>query len=545
MGSNGKRLLKAAVLVASLGAVTQPLPTFAGQTSAAQDVLTYHGDSARTGWNANERVLTTSNVRQSAFGLLHTVHVDGRVDAQPLVVTRQRIARAGMHDVVYVATENDSVYAIDADSGAILWTRSLGAPVPDSVKDGDDNVYPVVGILGTPVIDRSREALFVVADTLEAGMDTFTIHSLGLRSGADLVKPVVVAISAELSNGTTWTFDPRYQLQRPGLAAAGGSVYVAFGSNGDIDPTKSRGAIVRYDEGTLARLDVAVTNRLAERREAYYLSSIWQSGYAPAVDANGDLLLSTGNSNPDRHTYAGPYNHPEGVLKISSDLSTLLTSFTPSNYFTLDEDDADVGSGGTLVVPDQPGKYPHLVVAGGKDGRTFLLNGDDLGGYTKGGPDRVLAEADEGNCWCGPGYFVGSDAAPRVVTGGSSGVTAWKLLTGNQAPVLALDSTTGSAAVQGLPDDGGVIPSISSNGTTAGTAIAWYVRRPETSSDSEPGTPVTLYAYDAMNLTRQLYFAKAGTWRHAYNSNANLVPTVANGKVYVASEKRLEIFGLH
>ncbi len=117
-------------------------------------------------------------------------------------------------------------------------------------------------------------------------------------------------------------------------------------------------------------------------------------------------------------------------------------------------------------------------------------------------------------------------------------------MTGDQAPALMLDSTTGSSAVQGLPDDGGVIPAISSNGTAAGTAVAWYVRRPETTSDKEPGTPVTLYAYDAMNLSRQLFFETAGTWRHAANSNANLVPTIANGKVYVASEKRLEIFGL-
>jgi outer membrane protein assembly factor BamB len=508
-------------------------------------VLTYHNDSGRTGWNPNERVLTTSNVRASSFGLLHTVHLDGRVDAQPLIVTRQPIARGRLHDVAYVATEQNSVYAIDANSGAVLWSRNLGTPVPDSVKDGDDNVYPVVGILGTPVIDRSRGALFVVADSLEGSADTFTLHALALRTGLDVTAPTVVTVSAPLSNGATWTFDPRFQLQRAGLAASAGSVYVPFGSNGDIDYTKARGTIVRYDEGTLARLDAAVTNRLAERREAYYLSSIWQSGYAPAVDPEGNLLLSTGNSNPDRRTYAGSYNHPEGVLKISADLSTLLTSFTPSDYFTLDEDDSDVGSGGTLVVPDQPGKYPHLVVAGGKDGRTFLLDGDDLGGYTKGGPDRVLAEAEEGGCWCGPAYFVGDDAVPRIVTGGSEGVTAWKLVTGEQRPALALDSTTGSAAVEGLPDDGGVIPSISSDGTTAGTAIAWFVRRPQTTSDSEPGTPVTLYAYDAMNLSRQLFFAKAGTWRHAYNSNANLVPTIANGKVYVASEKRLEIFGLH
>jgi hypothetical protein len=539
-----RRLVLTGPLLALLAGAAQVSAASVAPAVAAQDVLTYHGDSGRTGWNANERILTTSSVRPHAFGRLHDVPVDGRVDAQPLVVTKQAIAGGGVHDVVYVATENDSVYAIDANDGTVLWMRNLGTPVPDSDKDGDDNVYPVVGILGTPVIDRSRNAIYLVADTLDGTVDNYVVHALSLDAGADKVQPVTVAISAPLGDGRTWTFGPRYQLQRSGLAADGTSLYVPFGSNSDIDPDKARGTIVRYDKRTLARLDVAITDRLDERREAFYLSSIWQSGYAPALDASGNLFVSTGNSNPDVRSFNPAFNHPEGVLKISPDLKTLLSSFTPSNYFTLDEDNSDVGSGGTMVVPDQPGAHPHLVVAGGKDGRAFLLDGDNLGGYTHGGPDDVLDVVSQGSCWCGPAYFVGSDGLPRVVTGGSNGVIAWRISTADRTPALMLDSTTGSSAVQGLPDDGGVIPAISSNGTEAGTAIAWYVRRPQTTSNAEPGTPVTLYAYDAMNLSRQLYFATAGSWRHAANSNANLVPTIANGKVYVASEKRLEIFGL-
>jgi hypothetical protein len=540
-----RRLVLTGPLVVLLaGAAQASAASVSAPPSGAQDVLTYHDDSGRTGWNSNERVLTTANVRPRAFGRLHDVAVDGRVDAQPLIVTKQTIAGGGVHDVAYVATENDSVYAIDANDGTVLWMRNLGAPVPDSYKDGDDNVYPVVGILGTPVIDRSRNAIYLVADTLVGTVDSYMVHALSLDAGADLVKPVTVAITAPLGDGKTWTFGSRYQLQRAGLAADGTSLYVPFGSNSDIDPDKARGTIVRYDKRTLARLDVAVTDRLDERREAFYLSSIWQSGYAPALDTSGDMFVSTGNSNPDLRSFDPAYNHPEGVLKISNDLTTLLSSFTPSNYFTLDEDNSDVGSGGTMVVPAQAGAYPNLVVAGGKDGRAFLLNGDNLGGYTRGGPDKVLDIVDQGGCWCGPAYFVGSDGVPRVVTGGSNGVIAWRISTAGRTPALMLDSTTGSSAVQGLPDNGGVIPAISSNGTEAGTAVAWYVRRPQTTSNGAKGTPVTLYAYDAMNLSRQLYFATAGSWRHAANSNANLVPTIANGKVYVASEKRLEIFGL-
>ncbi len=251
-----RRLVLTGALAALLAVTGQA--SFASALPAGnreQDVLTYHGDSARTGWNQNEHILTTSNVRHGAFGRLHAVRLDGRVDAQPLVVAKQAIAGAGVHNVVYVATENDSVYAVDAGDGSVLWTRSLGTPVPDSYKDGDDNVYPVVGILGTPVIDRARGDLYVVADTLVGTTDAYVVHALALTSGQDEVAPVTVAISAPLSNGQTWTFSPRYQLQRSGLAADGTSLYVPFGSNSDIDPDKARGTIVRYDKRTLARLE--------------------------------------------------------------------------------------------------------------------------------------------------------------------------------------------------------------------------------------------------------------------------------------------------
>lgn len=171
------------------------------------------------------------------------------------------------------------------------------------------------------------------------------------------------------------------------------------------------------------------------------------------------------------------------------------------------------------------------------------MNRDNLGGYNQGGSDNVLQEVNEGGCWCGPAYFVGGDGNPYVVTGGGNGVTAWQLQL-NGTPQLVQESTTGSGPLNGLPDGGGSIPVISSNGTTAGTAIAWFVQKPQTSSDSDPGTPVTLRAFDASNLSSQLFSAQAGTFTHAVNSNANIVPTVANGKVYIASNKQLNIFGL-
>jgi outer membrane protein assembly factor BamB len=511
-----------------------------------QDVVTYHGDTSRTGWASNETVLTPASIANGAFGLLQTVPLDGRVDAEPLVILQEAISGQGTHNVVYVATENNSLYALDADTGATLWVRNFGPSVPDSYKNGDDNVYPVMGILSTPTIDRTANTLYVVPDTFESGVDVFRLHAIALDTGADLVTPVVLQAQGQLKDGSTWTFNPQFHLQRPGLLEANGSIYVTFGSTGDSVPSESRGLILRYDATTLAPLNSQLTDKESEKRKnplPYYLSSIWQSGYGPAVDETGNVLFSTGNSDYNKPSYEKMYNRPDSIVEFSADLSTLVQSFTPSNYFELDQADVDLGSGGTLVIPAQPGPVPHLAVGGGKDGRAFLVNRDDFGGYTKGGPDKVLQSVNMGGCWCGPAYFVGSDGTPRVVTGGGNGATIWTLSSGSR-PHLTQESTTGSGVVQGLPDGGGVIPVISSNGTTAGTGLLWFVQRPQSSSDKNPGTPVTLWAFDVTQLSKSLVSLQAGTWTHAVNSNANIVPTVANGKVYVASNEQLQIFGL-
>jgi hypothetical protein len=512
-------------------------------TSTPQDVLTYHGDNLRTGWFSSETQLTPANVNAASFGLLETVTLDGRVDAEPLVALGQTITGQGVHDVVYAATENNSVYALDAASGAVLWQRNLGTPVPYQYKDGDDNVFPVMGILGTPVIDRTAGAIYLVADVYTGTVDYFLLHALSLASGKDLVKPVAVEFSLTIANGTKWQFNPKYQLQRAGLLEANGSIYVTFGSNGDIDPSISRGSIVAYDSSTLKSQYADINDRLSISSNPYYLSSIWQSGYAPAADAGGDIYFSTGNSDPHQPSYSASFNKPESAVRLSGDLGAVISSFTPTNYFNLDGGDVDLGSGGMLLLPDQLGSDPHLAVAGGKDGRAFLLDRDNMGGYTKDGPNNVLQTVNMGPCWCGPAYYVGSDGTPRVVTGGGNGVTSWKLTT-SPATQLALEASTSSSVVGGLPDNGGVIPVVSSNGTTSNSAIVWFVERPASSSDQDPGTPITLWAFAASNLAQPLVSIAAGTWTHAVNSNANLVPTVANGRVYVASNQQLQIFGL-
>jgi hypothetical protein len=535
----------AAIFALWLCAVSPAVSQNAAQPSAGtpQDVLTYHVDTNRTGWFSSETVLTPSNVNASSFGLLVTVPLDGRVDAEPLVALGQTIAGQGVHDVVYAVTENDSVYALDAETGAVLWQRSLGTPVPYQYKDGDDNVFPVMGILGTPVIDRTAGALYLVADVYTGTVDYFLLHAISLSSGKDLVTPVHIQFAQPLSDGTKWQFNPKYQLQRAGLLESNGSIYVTFGSNGDIVPSISRGSIVAYNSSTLQPQHADLTDKLSLASNPYYLSSIWQSGYGPAADARGDIYFSTGNSDPSHASYSPSFNRPESVVRLSGDLGAVLASFTPFNYFSLDGGDVDLGSGGMLLLPDQLGSYPHLAVAGGKDGRAFLIDRDNMGGYTPGGPDKVLQTVTQGSCWCGPSYYVGSDGTPRVVTGGGNGVTSWKLAT-SPATQLVFEASTSSSVVNGLPDNGGVMPVISSNGTAANSAIIWFVQRPASSSDQDPGTPVTLKAFAASNLAQPLVSITAGTWTHAVNSNANLVPTVANGRVYVASNQQLQIFGL-
>src|SRR5215469_10830448 len=211
-------------------------------TNSPQDVLTYHNDNYRTGWFSAETQLTPANVNSSSFGLQAVVRLDGRIDAEPLFVSGQTIQGQGVHDVVYVATETNSVYAIDAANGAILWHMQFGIPVPYSYKNYDDNVYPVMGILSTPVIDRTAGVMYFVNDTMSGG-ENFRLHAISLSTGHDVMPPTVIQSSTTLSDGTQWNFESRYQLQRPGLLEANGSIYVTFGSNGDIVWGQSRGVI--------------------------------------------------------------------------------------------------------------------------------------------------------------------------------------------------------------------------------------------------------------------------------------------------------------
>ncbi len=501
-------------------------------------VLTYHGDNLRTGWDRRETSLNTTNVQAGSFGLLASVPLDDQVDAQPLVAPNQTIsggASPGMHDVVYVASESDSVYAIDAHSGAVLLKRTLGSPIPQAqLPGGCVNNGPNVGIGSTPVIDRGTNTLYLIADTFESGHAVFRIHALDLRTLLDKIAPVVVAATRPLSNGTTYTFSADVERQRAALLESGSNVYAAFASYCDQSANVSRGLILGWQAGTLAPLATKdLTDSDATSSQTYFLSAIWMSGAGLASDESGSIFLSTGNSDASSYD-EGAHDIQESIIRVSPDLATLQSYFTPSNYANLDNTDDDIGSGGVLLVPYQnAGTIHRIALAAGKDGRLFILNREALGGYAA-STNHVLDTVSMGGCFCAESFFVGSDGVPRIVTSGNSQITSWRLQT---TPSVALFQESTSPAFPNGQDPG-MFTTISSNATTAGTAIAWTVTHP---NDSNPAD-VELAAVDPSDGA-VLYSADAGTWPSSH-ANANIVPSVAGGRVFVASYKQLAIFGL-
>ncbi len=546
--------------LAIVAAIALPL---APARALSKVVATYHYDNLRTGWNRSETILTAANVGPSTFGVLSKVVLDEQVDAQPLVVPNQQITAGtftlgspGTYEVVYVATEANTVYAINSANGSVLVKRTLGTPVLNPLSCGTNS--PNVGIKGTPVIDMTTKTLYVIAYTLISGTPTYQLFALNLKNLTDRTPPVTVAASHKLSDGKTYTFNAAYQRQRPALLESSGviplglhssgNIYAGFGSFCDFNADQSRGWLLGWHASTLTPLAAnELTDTLPAVTGGFFLSSIWMSGYGIAADPTGNLFFSTGNSATG--TYDGVRNIQESVVKLDPQLGNLLDLFTPSNENSLDAADEDVSAGGVLVLPPQPGPFPNLAVATAKSGNMYLLNRDNLGGFTPGGPDKVLDTKTIGPCWCGPSYFTGSGGIGRVVSSGCSGCTTTSLASLAQITVWKVQTSPTVAFVQegaALPvasgQDGGTFTAVSSNGAMAGTTVIWATSRPV---ESNPAA-VNLYAFSAApsgGTLPLLYTSRAGSWPNT-GANANIVPVVANGKVYVASNKQLTIFGL-
>jgi hypothetical protein len=520
--------------ISALGFIV--LTTIITTATAQTAVTTYHNDNYRTGWNSTETVLTPANVASSSFGLLVTVPVDDEVDGSPLVVPGVNItagSNQGVHDVVYIVTGNDTVYAIDATAGTVLLSNHLGPPVAWPLKCNNNG--PDVGITSTPVINVSTNTIYLIAYTQDSTGPTYRLHALDLGNLTDKITPVVVSASHVLTDGTMFNFNATYQRQRPGLLMANGNIYAGFGSFCDFSPHLSRGWLLGWNSATLAPLSANRVNDVqATSPNGFFLSSIWMSGYGPAADDSGNVLFVTGNSDYSGTTYDGLTNIQESVVKVSSDLTTVLDLFTPSNQAGLDGGDEDFGSGGVMVLPDQPGLMPHLAVAAGKYGTMYFMNEDKLGGYST-TKNNVLGSYGVGPCWCGESYFVDpNDGLARVVSSGSNHVEVWKLQT---SPKVTLTRVAQSNAIV-TGQNGGFFTSVSSNGNA--NPLIWALSRPISST-----TNSVLHAFNPESAGGmiQIFRYVAGPWPY-YQGDLNQVPVVANGKVYVATYKELQIFGL-
>ena len=349
--------------VLAFGLLLNPPTAFA----EGVNVITHHNDTLRTGWNSAETLLTSKVVASSMFGLLQQVALDALVDAQPLLVTGLTIGGA-THDVVYVATEGNTVYAIDASSGAILQHRNLGTPATPPVVC--QATGQTLGIMSTPVIDLSSHTLYVIADVEVEGAPAFYLHALNLTTLADAVPPLSISASHTLSNGkTVYTFNAGAELQRAALLEAGGNIYGAFaGACENTSDAHARGWLLGWDASTLTPLaHQQLTNQVLPDHSPndFFLTSIWMSGFGPSSGSSGDVFFVTGNSDPSGTTYdkTRAINLSESVVEWSPSQGKVVSYFSPTDsgadVATMDRKDLDFGAGGVMLLPTQPGSIPN------------------------------------------------------------------------------------------------------------------------------------------------------------------------------------------
>ena len=505
---------------------------------AQVSVTTYHNDNARDGQNLNETVLTPGNVNSNQFGLLFVQPVDGYVYAQPLYVPALQIA-GGTHNVVFVATENDSVYAFDADgnTGANanpLWQVSFidpaeGITTVNSQNDLDcGDISPQIGITGTPVIDLSSNTLYVVANTKENGVFFQRLHALDITSGAEnfggpIVIQAAVPGTGDGNTGGQLAFDPRWNNQRPGLMLLNGLVYLSWASHCDITPF--HGWVIAYNAQSL--LQVAVWNATPNGSDG----GVWQSGAGPSADSTGNVYLATGNGTFDLST--GGSDAGDSIVKFgapSGGSLPILDYFTPYNQLILSSNDTDLGSGGAVLLPDQPvgSPYQHLLVEMGKEGSLYLVNRDSMGHFNASGDTQIVQWLPNltGGMWATMAFWNNT-----LYIGAANDALQAFSFNANNNGMLSSAPVSSSPETYFYP---GTTPSISANGNTNG--ILWAL---EEDSDS-----AVLHAYDATNLANEL-FSTANSPQQTPGPKVKFaVPTIANGKVYAGTATQLAVYGL-
>jgi len=521
--------------------VLAPVTITAPPVGPGTDVLTWHNDLARTGQNLTETILTPANVNSTNFGKLFVVSIDGQVYAQPLVVSGLSIPGQNVRDVLYIATEHDTVYACDANDGTLLWQNSMLAagetPYPGCL---DGTITTEIGITATPVIDRTsgpNGTIYVEAMSKDAANNTFhRLHALDLATGAEQFSgPVNIAATypgtGDNSDGVNVIFDPKQYKVRPGLVLNGGIIYLAFGWRCGGGGRPFTGWVLGYDEATLAQ--VAVLNLTPNG----YQGSIWAGGAAPAVDANGCIYLMTADgafeTTLDANGFPNQGDYGNAFVKLSTANNTLQVAdyWTMFNNLAESNTDTDLGSGGPIVLPDMidnNGAVRHLAVGAGKDAHIYVVDRDNMGKFDPNSNSTIYQDLPGllgGREFGAPAYFNGTLYFGPVKTN-------LRAFTFTNARV---NSIPASITATSFPYPG-TIPSVSANGASNG--IVWAL---------ENGAVAVLHAYDATDLARELYNSnQAANSRDQFGAgNKFAVPTIANGKVYVGSSSgSVAAFGL-
>lgn len=490
-----------------------------------QGVLTFHNDNGRTGQNLDENALTHSKVNSGSFGKLFSVALDAQVYAQPLYVSHVAIPNQGFHNVLYVATEHDTVYAFDADGNTTkpLWSVNFTnaaqgiSTVAYTKESGVSPIYPEVGITSTPVIDGNTGTIYVVAVTEESGTVVHRLHALDITNGSEKFGgPVVIQASVAGtgagSSGRQVAFQPEIQLQRSALLLSKGMVYITWASYNDIGAY--HGWVIAYDAGTLKQ--TAVWNDTPNGNDG----GIWMAGCGLSADSDGNIYLVTGNGTYDASS--GGKDYGDSFVKLTLNNGTLSVSdyFTPFNQSSLSTGDVDLGSSGFVLLPDQSGASTHLGISAGKEGRIYLLDHDNLGKFHTGDDSQIVQSlpnalgttANGRNLstavyWQGNVYYAGhADVMKQfqMVNG-----------TFSATPSSMSAHSFGYTAAS----------SLSANGSS--DAILWTV---------DPSAS-TLFAYDATNLSDVLFSSPLT------DAVRFVPPTIANGRVYVAGATQLSVFG--
>jgi hypothetical protein len=505
--------------------------------SSATDVVTYHNDIARTGQNLQETILTTSNVNSSSFGKLFTFPVEGVIDAEPLYLSAVSIPGKGTHNVVYTVTENDSVYAFDADAGTLLWHVSvLKSGESPSDDHGCFQISPQIGITSTAVIDRAsgpHGTIYVVAMSKKSSNYFQRIHALDMTTGGEeFGGPVAVKArypgTGDNSHHGYVIFDPGQYAERQGLLLLNHVIYTAWTSHCDDRPYT--GWLIGYNESTLAQ--TSVLNVTPNGNEG----SIWQSGAGIASDGRNLFFLDangTFDTTLNKKGFPSKGDYGNGFLKVSTTNNKLRVADYFNMFDTVSEsdNDEDLGSGGAVVLPamkDAKGKIRYLAIGAGKDQNIYIVDRNNMGKFNPNNDNAIYQEIDGvlgGGEWATSAYFKGS------IYFGPWGNNLLQFQFSKAK--LSTSPHSKSTASFAYP---GTTPSVSANGSSNG--IVWAIEH------SDPND--VLHAYHATNLANELYnSSQAGNRRDQFGTASHFgTPMIVNGKVYVGTTNGVAVFGL-